>query len=355
MPILTALIDKLTALDLAVFAINLFILLASRWIVRGLKKSSEDIGFDTKLWALRFINLTLMGLYLIAIFENQVTRQISLTGLTLLLAFLLSHFIQVFLLMKFGRVKEIEGEKYRSETYQSEMFGLLVMMLAFIVSILIIINIWGMTDWLQATSVLGGLLLLIYSTKDVWAPDNINGLMLLYNGDIEPGSVVQINDYNLLGIVIQTSLTQTVFRDLKQRHRVVLPNSKLRTGRIDILSKCPASGLVQFIDFKIAYGVTGERVETFLKHVWEVACERENALNNEKEPVIKLLETGDHAITWRLVYTLKNVYRLISARCAVNRVAYDLSLTEGIGLNTPVTHQVSLQQQAESSVVATEN
>lgn len=112
--------------------------------------------------------------------------------------------------MKFGRVKEIEGEKYRSETYQSELFGLLVVILAVIVSILVIINIWGMTDWLQVTS-LGGLLLLIYSTKDVWAPDNINGLMMLYNGDVEPGSVVKIDEYNLPGIVIRTSLTQTVF------------------------------------------------------------------------------------------------------------------------------------------------
>ena len=355
MPILNALMDKLTELDLAIFAINLIILLASRWIVRGFKKSSEDIGFDTKLWGLRFINLTLMGLYIIAIFETQFTRQISLTGLTLLLAFLLSHFIQVFLLMKFGRVKEIEGEKHRSESYQSEMFGLLVVMLAFIVSVLVIINIWGMTDWLQATSVLGGLLLLIYSTKDVWAPDNINGLMILYNGDIEPGSVVQIDEFNLLGIVIQTSLTQTVFRDIRQRHRVVLPNSKLRTGRIDILSKCPSSGLVQFIDFKIAYGVTGERVEVFLKQVWEDACVIETAINSDKDPVIKLLEAGDHAITWRLVYSLKNVYRLVSARCAVNRAAYDLSLTEGVGLNTPVTHQVSMETPAESSVATFDN
>ena len=218
------LLARLTTLDLVVFSLNILIFLFSGWIVKGFKKSNEDSSFSTKLRALRFINLTLLGLFIIAVFEKQFTRQISLTGMTLLLAFILVHFTQVFLLMKFGRVKEIEGDKFRVETYQSEVFGLLVVMLAVIISLLIIINIWEMTSWLQATSVLGALLLLVYSTKDVWAPDNINGLMLLYNGDIEPGSVVQIDDYNLLGIAIQTSLTQTVFRDIKHRHRVVLPN-----------------------------------------------------------------------------------------------------------------------------------
>ncbi len=335
---------KLSALDLTVFGINLLILVFSRWIVRGTKKPSEDAGFDSKLWILRAINLTLIGLEIIALFETEYIRQISLTGLTLLLAFIFVHLFQLFLLLKFGRVKEIEGEICRTETYQSEVFGVLGIILAVLVSVLVIINIWEMTDWLQATSVLGAMLLLVYSTKDVWAPDNIHGLILLYNGDIEPGSVVRVAEYDLLAIAVETSLTQTVFRDLRARHRIVLPNSKLRSARIDILTKGPNSGLIQFADFKLGYGVDSETVTAFLLQVWEKACAEESAINTEKPATVKLFEAGDHALIWRLSYFLKNVYKLIDAQYAINRAAYDLSQQRNIGLNTPMTHEVALRQ-----------
>jgi small-conductance mechanosensitive channel len=344
---LSALAAKLTELDIIVLCINLLIFLCSRWIVKGFKKPNEENSSDTKLWALRAINLILFGLYFIAFFDTQLTRQISLTGLDLLLAFILVHFYQMFLLYKFGRVKEIEGEKYRVETYQSEVFSLLGVLLAIIVSILVIINIWGMTSWLQATSVLGALLLLVYSTKDVWAPDNINGLMLLYNGDVEPGSVVKIEELNLLGIAIQTTLTQTVFRDLKERHRIILPNSKIRNSKVEVLTKAPTSGLRQHLDFKIGYGFPSEKIEQFLLAAWKNACEGEAAINLDKPASVKLVEAGDHAVTWRLAYSVKNVYRLIESRCAINKATYDLSLIENIGLNTPITHEVNLTTQVD--------
>lgn len=339
---ISSIIEKFTELDFFVLAINCVLLLGSKWIVKGFKQSSEENGSATKLWALRTTNLILFGLYFIAIFETQLTRQISLTGLTLLLAFIIVHFYQMFLVHKFGRVKEIEGEKYRVETYQSEVFSLLGVLLAIIISILAIINIWDLTSWLQATSVLGTLLLLVYSTKDVWAPDNINGLMLLYNSDIETGSVVKIEEQDLLAIAIQTTLTQTVFRDLKERHRIILPNSKIRTSKIEVLTKAPTSGLRQHADFKIAYGLSSEKIEQFLLTAWENACEAEAAINVDKPASVKLVEAGDHAVTWRLAYSVKNVYRLIESKAAVNKATYDLSLIEKIGLNTPYTHEIEL-------------
>ncbi|HIF51900.1 MAG TPA: mechanosensitive ion channel [Thiotrichaceae bacterium] len=138
---------------------------------------------------------------------------------------------------KFGREKEIDGVNYHNETYQSEIFSLLITLIAVIASIVIVIDIWGMNDWLKATSVLGILAILIFSTKDVWVPDNISGLILLYNGDIEPGAVVKIDEQNLLAIVVQSTLTRTTFRDLKTRHLIVLPNTVVRNSKLEVLSK----------------------------------------------------------------------------------------------------------------------
>ncbi len=335
---------NLTNLDIFIFSVNLLILLASRYIIFGFSGSQDAHVSETKLWALRIINLILFGLYFIAFFDAKYTRQISLTGITFLMAFILTQLSQFFLLRQFGRIKEMDDKKYYAETYQSEIFSLLVVLLAIFISILATIHIWEMTSWLQATSVLGALLFLIYSTKEVWAADNISGLIILYNGDVEPGSVVKVAEFDLLAIVIQTTLSQTSFRDLATRHKILLPNSRLRNAKIEVLTQCSSAGLRQFVDFKIGYGFESIQIEQFLTQVWKNACVLEPAINTDKPAVINLMETGDYAIRWRLVYILKNVHKLINAQCSINRAAYDLSLIEEVGLNTPLQHEVNLQQ-----------
>lgn len=334
-------LDVFGMLDYIVFSINLLLFVFSKQIISGFTKSSDANVQSGKLWALRTINVILFALYLSALFISDITKQISLTGLTLLITFLVAHFIQLFILYKFGRVREIDGIQYSTATYQSKIFSLLVIITAFIAATVIVINIWGMTDWLKATSILGILALIIFSTKDVWVSDNINGLILLYNGDVVPGSVVKVDEYKLIAITIQTTLTQTSFRDLKTKHIVVLPNSKLRNSKIEILSQGPASGLLQFAEFNLEYGLAPKTGDDYLQAVWERACNIESAINCEKEPTITILETGDHAVKWRLGYWIKNIYSLYEAELSVKRAAYEVSLEKNITLATPLTHIVS--------------
>ncbi len=342
MPVLMEKLGVFGTLDYIVFSINLLLFVFARPILSRFKSSSDSGVQSAKLWALRCINIVLFGLYVSALFIHDITKQISLTGLTLLLTFIIGHFFQLFILSKFGRVREIEGVEYSTGTYQSKVFSLLVMMIAVIAAVVIVINIWGLTDWLKATSILGVLALLVFSTKDVWVSDNINGLILLYHGDIEPGSVIKVEEYGLTAITIQTTLTQTVFRELKTRHLVTLPNSKLRNTKIEILSKSPASGLLQFAEFNLEYGVPLDVGDSYLEEVWEKACEIEPAINPEKEPTIRISETGDHAVKWRLGYWIKNVYCFYDCELAVNRAAYEIALKRNIILATPLTHVVSV-------------
>ncbi|MEM7027033.1 MAG: mechanosensitive ion channel domain-containing protein [Pseudomonadota bacterium] len=281
-----------------------------------------------------------------AIFIEGWSKQISLTGLSFLLAFVFSHMLHVYITKQFGREREIDGTKYHTETYQSEIFSLLVTLLTILATIVIVINIWGLNDWLKATSVLGILALLVFSTKDVWIPDNISGLILLYNSDIEPGAVVRIDEQELLAIVVQITLTRTSFRDLKTRHLIILPNTTVRNSKIDVLSKGPSSGLMQFVTFNISYGEEAEHVEGLLRAIWEKAATECNAINEEQEPEIAIIETGDHAVTWRLGYKLKNLYQILNVDFQVKRIAYELSSDVGIELQTPMTHRVALDKQA---------
>ena len=328
-------------LDYLIFIINLSLLIFSRPIISGFRRNKDASISSSKLFALRSINIVLIVLYISALFIADITKQISQTGLTFLLAFLIVHFLQMLILRKFGREKEIDDVKYRTETYQSEVFSLIIVLIAMVTVVVLIINIWGMTDWLKTTSVLGILAIIIFSTKDVWAPDNINGLILLYHGDIEPGAVVRVDELELLAITIQTTLTQTIFRDLRSKHLIVVPNARLRACKLEILSKSPASGLVWYIDYKISYGLSSAQVEAFFQKVWEKVAVEHSAINEDKPAVVKLLDTGDHAVCWRFGYWVKNIYHVLDTEFTVNKHAYDLSLVEGIELSTPLTHQVN--------------
>lgn len=337
--------------DTAVLSINALIFIFSKRIVNALPSSRDETTYNTRLWALRVINLAVFLLLLASIVLpkadvegekgiSELARQLSQTGLTLLMSFMITHLLQVFIVKRFGRTRDIEGVEYRTQTYQSEMYSLIVLILAIITVFLVILNIWKMTSLLQATSVFGGLLLIIYSTKDVWAPDNINGLILLYNGNIEPGCLVKVDEHNLLAIVLQTTLTQTVLKDLVCRNTIIMPNSKLRNCKVEILTKATPNGLIQCAEFNIEYGIESVRVEEFLVATWEASCQLSKAINVEQKPKVRLYKNADHAVVWRLFYYVGNVYRLLDARYAINRSAYDLSQQMNISLKTPVSYQL---------------
>ncbi len=333
---------------------NVLIFIFSKKITTTLCQGKDERTFRNKLWSLRFINLILLTLYLISVilghFElkdagtAELIRNISQTGLVLLLMQILSQLSHYYCVIKYGREKEIEDEKVLIQTYQSEVFALISMIIIVVASFLIIINIWDMTELLQVTSVIGGLAIIAFSTKEVWAPDNINGLILLYNGNIESGSIVRVKELDLLAIVIRTTLTQTVFRDLALRHQIVIPNSKFRNTKIDILN-CSATGAIrQYIDFNIGYSTSSHDVEHLFEKVWNIATDTEEYYDTDRGYSLKLIETGNHAVKWRLFYSVQKIYKMNDARFLINRIALDESIQAGIGLDTPITHAVKLEK-----------
>ncbi|MGD8914209.1 MAG: mechanosensitive ion channel [Candidatus Thiodiazotropha sp.] len=329
-----------TVFDYFVLGVNALIFLFSSKIISKLGYSQSDRRYNASVWMLRIVNLTLFILYFLAVFFIDKARPLSITGLTLLCSYLLAHLFQLHALKRYGRTRKIAGSEALSHTYQSEVIGLIGWAVAALISFLIIINVWDMTSWLHTTSVLGAVVLIVYSTKDVWAPDNINGLILLYNNDVEPGSVVQVKEIDLLAVVVRTSLTQTVFRDLRRKYKILLPNSRFRACKVEILTSDSNDNLDCFVDFKIGYAYSGEEIESFLTQVWQQVADDNTLINVERAPKVRIVENGDHAVVWRLSYRINSAYRLIEAEYLINRAAYDLSRQQGIGLNTPLTHSV---------------
>ncbi|MEP1743151.1 MAG: mechanosensitive ion channel domain-containing protein [Kangiellaceae bacterium] len=335
------------ALDYIVISLNLLIFVFAGWVIRRSPNNKSNIAARNRMLGLRAINLALFTIYAFTglveiLFGYKIShlQQISQTGLTILLSYIFLHYVQDWIILRFGKIKEIDGEKFRSDSYASEVIGLIGLLLVSSIAFLVIINIWELNSWLQATSVVGGILIILFASKDYFLDDMISGLIMHYNSSVEAGSVIRVKEFDIIGVVIQITLSQTTIRDLVQKHEIAIPNSKLRNATVETLSNCSKSGFKDYLDFKIGYEHSAKSVESFLELVWSESVAQEAGMNADIKPNILVVDNGDHAVTWRLFYYLKNPYRVLQARNKVQTIAFDLSHREEIGLNTPVTHQI---------------
>lgn len=334
-------------LDYIVISLNLLIFLFARFIINRSSKTKDSSTAHNRLLGLRAINLVLFCIYAFAgIFEIAFTidishlQQISQTGLTILISYIVLHYVQDWIISRFGKEKDIDGEKFRGESYASEIIGLIGLVLVSSIAFLIIINIWELNSWLQATSVIGGVLLILFASKDYFLDDMISGLIMHYNHSVEAGSVIRVKEYSITGVVMQITLSQTIIRDLVQKHEITMTNSKLRNATVETISNSSKNGFRDYLDFKIGYQEKPLSVETFLQQVWQRSTESEAGLNSETKPKIVVVENGDHAVTWRLLYYVKNPYRILDAKNIIQTIAFELSQQQKMGLNTPMTHQI---------------
>lgn len=341
-------IEHLSTFGQAAIVLNILFFVLAGVIFKYIVIPTDDEKKNkSRVRWLRYLNLMLLLIYVIDAIFNGTTNnntwllQLSQTGLVLLISYLFIQFTHAWALFHYGKDKNVDGgeEIVHARTYKSEMMHILIIAITVVAAVLLLVNIWHVTSWLQATGVLGGLLVILFATKDAWAVDSVHGLIMLYNDDLQPGVICRIPEYNLLAIIRRISLTQTTFRDLVQKHKIVIPNSKIRTSKIEILNRSGHTSWNDYLEYKIGYATTSKQVEDYFSKVWEVASEKSSALSFEKKPKISLIQAGDHAVLWRIHYQLENIYQLKSARYCINRVAFDLQQEFNLSLATPLTHQ----------------
>ena len=338
---------------LSVFGKTAIVLNISLFIIAGflfkhvVPSGSEELN-KKRARLLRLMNVFLWSIYLFDWLWNYVInnhgqreflKQVSQTGLVFLLGYLLTQFGHSWTIKKYGKQRTVDGKESKTRTYQSEMGYIIILLISIAVSLLLIINIWQVTSWLQATGVIGGVLVILFGTKEAWAHDAVSGLIMLHQGQISPGVVCRIKSMDILAVVRRMSLTETTFHDVIQKHNIIVANSKLRAVPVEVLNKTDDAHWNDFVEFNIGYDIPSAQVEAFVDAVWVRACEIEKQLSADRTPRLVLVNPGDHAIQWRMNYRVESVYRIKQARFAINRAAFDLQTEHGLSLATPITHQ----------------
>ena len=320
------------------FIINLLILIFGKQIINHL--SVQTVGaapFQLRL--LRILNAALFLTYFFAVaFQFQLGSNISHTGLLVLLTYLIWQLTHSIILKKYGRKREVEGTSIYVESYTSSNLKLIALLILGVISGLVFLNLWKLEWLLQTTSFLGALAVLIFTTKDYWLKDFISGIIVISNGNIERGDVIRIPDENILAIVLETRTMLTLLRDVIRNHNITVPNSLLLNKQVEILTTESRKGIYDYVEFNIGYETDSEKARAYLLDVWKRACKITATINPEREGNIMLVENGDHAVTWRVLYNLRFEHEIATARNAVRLAAFELQDEHGVKLPTPLTH-----------------
>lgn len=328
--------------------LNVSLFIVAGFLFKNVVPSGSEERNKRRARLLRLMNTVLLSIYLFDWIWNYVIntngyseflKQVSQTGLVFLLGYLFTQFSHSWTIRKYGKQRTVDGKETKTRTYQSEMGHIIILLITIAVSILLIINIWQVTSWLQATGVIGGILVILFGTKEAWAHDAVSGLIMLHQGQIAPGVVCRIKSMDILAVIRRMSLTETTFHDVIQKHNIIVANSKLRAVPIEVLNKTDDVHWNDYVEFNIGYDTPSAQVEAFIEAVWIRACELEKQLSDERTPRLVLANPGDHAIQWRMNYRVESVYRIKQARFAINRAAFDLQTEHGLSLATPLTHQ----------------
>ena len=328
----------LEPIDYITVIINLLILIFGKQIINHL--SVQTVGAaPPQLRLLRILNAVLFLTYFFAVaFQFQLGSNISHTGLLVLLTYLIWQLTHSIILKKYGRKREVEDTSIYVESYTSSNLKLIALLILGVISGLVFLNLWKLEWLLQTTSFLGALAVLIFTTKDYWLKDFISGIIVISNGNIERGDVIRIPDENILAIVLETRTMLTLLRDVIRNHNITVPNSLLLNKQVEILTTESRKGIYDYVEFNIGYETDSEKARAYLLDVWKRACKITATINPEREGNIMLVENGDHAVTWRVLYNLRFEHEITTARNAVKLAAFELQDEHDVKLPTPLTH-----------------
>lgn len=344
MEILTELIRSLSVLDYSVLAINFLLIIFAKPVLKRFSSGTLPAKtFNFRVLLLRGLNVIIVLVYAyqyVYIPAEDSSYGIKALGILAILyvAYLSNYLAQYYIHKYYGRLREIGDTKLYIETYQSRLFSIIAAIVVTLIAFISIIHQLDFDSLLEAGGVIGVLGVMLGLTQASWAPDIISGLIILNSDMFEEGDIVEMGD-GVLGRVYKTKLFHTEILNISNNHRVMIRNAHVRDRVIHNLSKfASAKGLRECLSFKIGYDTPIEQIRKMFNQAFEDACAQGVPLEAQIPPEVKVLETGDHAVCWAILFYVKRVDQLVSIRRDFRELILIASEKMGVSLATPLTH-----------------
>jgi len=337
-------IGRLTLLDYIVMAANILLIVFAHPILT--RFSSGTVPQKTqnlRVYLLRGMNIIILLVYGYVYFyrpSGGAGGGIKILGIlaVLYLTNISNYLLQYLIHKQYGKAREIGEKILYVETYQTRLLSILAAVFLAIVAIISIVHLLGFDSMLEAGGVIGIIGVFLGLTQSSWAPDIISGLIILNSDMLEEGDIVETHD-GILGRVYKTKLFHTEILNISNNHRIMIRNSHLRDKTIHNLSKfASAKGLRECLMFNIAYEVSEHKIKEMFEEAFQKALEASIPLESNTHVEIKVIDTGDHAVTWGVLYHIKKVEKILNIRRDFREIILKTSRKSGISLATPFTH-----------------
>ncbi len=334
--------DRFSHLDKGLLLVNFLILVFAKPLFARLGDGSA-----AKNKVLDLLRAGTLLIILFLVFYNMVLPHEEHTFITRLLGvvlviylgYLAMYLANNLIKRRFGRHRELGGESFIAETYNSRLLGLLAGTLIFALTLVAVIEVLGFENLLHASGVFGVIGVMLALTQSSWAPDLISGLIILNNRLLEEGDVIEVNDGEpFIGMVFRTKMFHTELLDLSRNHRVLMQNGRLRGSTIRNLSKfASAKGLRERLDLNIGYEVPARAIRKMIDEAF-AGLEKANGASVEFAHGFDLHATSaaNYAVTWSLFYYTKELRQLVTTRYRVVAAIVEAAAAHGIQLATPM-------------------
>lgn len=336
-------IDSLTIAEIIICIACLFFIVTAKQIVIKYSNKAPAPKRALRVAAIRGICLAAISAIMYFEVPSELSQQYELVTALSIAASLylcyLGNFISAYFIFKrFGKSRTVAGQEIIIPTYQTRALSLLTSLLFIILAVVAMVQQLGFSNLLEAGGVIGVVGVMLALTQASWAPDIISGLILLNSDMIEEGDVLELPN-GMIAEVFKTKMFHTELLDVAHNNRIMVRNTALRDRTLRNLSRyASGKGLRECMSYNIGYDTSVEEVQTLFETVAEQAISRQLPFESDQGLTIVLLETGDHALKWGVIFYTKSPARLIELRRAINLIAQQESQKSGINLATPLTH-----------------
>lgn len=347
--------EYFTTSDWVSMILNLFLLIFSKQLISQKDENGNIISYhNLKINILRFVSLILFVLYFVGFFfQEKLAEGWSQSYLCIITLYLVNHKINEWILSKYGDHKKVNDviKATNNKVTAPLQFGMSIT--SAILGLFILIEIWGFQEWVQTGSlflVIGGVL---FATKDVWLEEVYSSFVIISNGNYNRGAVISFkNDVGVVDyyVILQTKFVNTRMKNLKTQIETNVSNAAIVKNTVEVISAKKSNTIIDekgkkkeeflpfcgVLHFKIGYDTDYEQIKEYFDAVIEQSVNDCSAIN--KNYTLNCHENGDHAVTWEVIYSVSQPYKVLDAKNTINLVANIKQKEFDIRLSTPITH-----------------
>lgn len=259
--------------------------------------------------------------------------------------YLVNHTINNYILLNYGSTEKVDGEERYTDNYVSQLLRIITSITFFIMSVLILIQIWDLTELLESGSAFVTIGIVLFATKEFWLEEVMSSLTIHAKGKLKRGSIIELEDGEMY-VILESNFIGTRLRNLKTKVETVVPNKSFIRNCVKLYTIEKENTAQdkkgkqwkptkQSISFNIGYNVTYDKVSEYFNDVMEQSIKDCNYIGSYE---IILVNNGDHAVTWEILYHLNNPFHIANAKNIINLNAFKLQEKFNIDLSTPLTY-----------------